>query len=162
LIGTVARVAAQKNPSMFLSAAAQVLRHKPDARFVWCGSGELLESVQTRARALGISHACCFLGHRADTERIMAALDLFWLTSDYEGMPFALLEAMALRIPIIATDVVGTRDLIGDTNGLLVPPRDAAALAMATIALAQQPEWQSRLVESGYAYVLRYGKADQM
>jgi glycosyltransferase involved in cell wall biosynthesis len=157
LIGTVARLAAQKNPFMFLDAAALVLRGLPDARFVWCGGGELAETALAHARALGIDHACTFLGHRDDALEIVAALDLFWLTSNYEGMPYALIEAMALRLPVIATDVAGNRDLVAGTAGLLVPQSDAPALAATTISLATRPDRRAALGKAAYArYLDRY------
>ena len=162
LIGTVARLSAQKNPFMFVEAAARVLRDLPDARFVWCGGGELDNAVQSRARELGVAGACRLLGHRDDAHQILAALDTFWLTSDYEGWPLAPLEAMALHVPIVATDVVGTRDLLRGGAGLLVPKGDAPALAAATIALARSPERRESLSRAGYAFYSEYGTADRM
>ena len=92
LIGTVARLSTQKNPRLFLEAAALVLRDQPAARFVWCGGGELRALASAYARELGIDEACCFLGHRNDAHQVLAALDYFWLTSDYEGLPLAPLD----------------------------------------------------------------------
>jgi glycosyltransferase involved in cell wall biosynthesis len=162
LIGTVARLSTQKNPRLFLEAAAQVLRDQPAARFVWCGGGELRAMASAYARELGIDEACCFLGHRNDAHQVLAALDYFWLTSDYEGLPLAPLEAMALRVPIIATDVVGTRDLLASGAGLLVPCGDAAAMATATIRLTRAPERAAALGAAGYSYFLANGTAERM
>jgi glycosyltransferase involved in cell wall biosynthesis len=162
LIGTVARLSAQKNPYLFLEAAARVLRDQPAARFVWCGGGELLELVRAYAQQLGIDAACCFLGHRDDAHQVLAALDYFWLTSDYEGLPLAPMEAMALRVPIIATDVVGTRDLLASGAGLLVPRGDASALAAATIRLIRAPERAAAFGLAGYTYYRTYGTAERM
>jgi glycosyltransferase involved in cell wall biosynthesis len=162
LIGTVARLSAQKNPNLFVDAAAQVLRNQPGARFVWCGGGELAEPAQRRANELGIAGACRFLGHRDDAHQVIGALDLFWLTSDYEGMPMAPMEAMSLRVPVIATDVVGTRDLLCGGAGLLVPRGDAPALAAATLALIGAPERRDQLARAGYAHFLERGTADRM
>ena len=162
LIGTVARLSSQKNPRLFLEAAARVLRNEPRARFVWCGGGELLAASRAYARELGIEAACCFLGHRSDAHQVLAALDYFWLTSDYEGLPLAPLEAMALRVPIIATDVVGTRDLLASGAGLLVPHGDAAALAAATLRLIHAPERSVALKSAGDAYYRANGTADRM
>jgi glycosyltransferase involved in cell wall biosynthesis len=162
LIGTVARLSSQKNPRLFLDAAAQVLRNEPEARFVWCGGGELFEAARAYARDLGIAAACCFLGHRSDAQQVLAALDYFWLTSDYEGLPLAPLEAMALRMPVIATDVVGTRDLLASGAGLLIPRGDAYALATATIRLMHAPERAIALGLAGYAYYRANGTAERM
>jgi glycosyltransferase involved in cell wall biosynthesis len=162
LIGTVARMSSQKNPRLFLEAAAQVLRNEPSARFVWCGGGELIEAASAYARDMEITAACCFLGHRSDAHQVLAALDCFWLTSDYEGLPLAPLEAMALRVPVIATDVVGTRDLLASGAGLLVPRGDAAALASATMRLMRAPERSAALGAAGYAYYRANGTAERM
>jgi len=162
LIGTVARLSNQKNPRLFLDAAAQVLRNEPEARFVWCGGGELLESARAYARDLGIEAACCFLGHRSDAHQVLAALDYFWLTSDFEGLPLAPLEAMALQVPVIATDVVGTRDLLASGAGLLVPRGDAPALALATMRLIYAPERSAALGLAGYGYYRANGSAERM
>lgn len=162
LIGTVARLSSQKNPRLFLEAAAQVLRNEPAARFVWCGGGELFEVAHAYARDLGIEAACRFLGHRNDAHQVLAALDYFWLTSDYEGLPLAPLEAMALRMPIIATDVVGTRDLLASGAGLLVPRGDAQALAAATIRLMRAPDRSAALGSAGYTYYCANGTAERM
>jgi glycosyltransferase involved in cell wall biosynthesis len=162
LIGTVARLSAQKNPRIFLEAAARVLRDQPEARFVWCGGGELLAAARADAQNLGIAQACSFLGHREDAHEVLAALDYFWLTSDYEGWPLSLLEAMAQHVPIIATDVVGTRDLLRSGAGLLIPKGDASALAAATLALMRSPERRAGLARAGHAFYSQYGTADRM
>jgi len=162
LIGTVARLSDQKNPRLFLDAAAQVLRNEPKAQFVWCGGGELLDAASAYAQELGIAASCSFLGHRSDAHQVLAALDYFWLTSDYEGLPLAPLEAMALRVPVIATDVVGTRDLLASGAGLLVPRGDASALAAATLRLMRAPERAGALRAAGYAYYRTNGTADRM
>jgi glycosyltransferase involved in cell wall biosynthesis len=162
LIGTVARLAAQKNPFLFLDAAARVVRELPEARFVWCGGGELAAQAQQYAAALGIAGVCSFVGHRDDAQQIMAALDVFWLTSNFEGLPIALLEALALRLPVVATDVLGTRDLLGGVAGLLVPHRDPEALARATLGLARSPERRAQLARAGYARFLERGTAERM
>lgn len=162
LIGTVARLSRQKNPYLFLDAAARVLCDLPDAQFVWCGGGELDAAARSRAQELGLAGACRFLGHRDDSHQILAALDVFWLTSDYEGWPLAPLEAMALHVPIVATDVVGTRDLLRGGAGLLVPHGDGMALAAATTALMRSPERRAGLARAGYEFYTAYGTADRM
>jgi glycosyltransferase involved in cell wall biosynthesis len=151
LIGTVARLVPQKNPFLFLEAAALVLRNQPSTRFVWCGSGEMLSDAKQRAHELGIDGVCRFLGHREDPQHIMAALDVFWLPSNYEGLPSVLIEAMALNVPIIATDVVGTRDMLRSGAGLSIPPSNAQALAEATIALLGQPKMREELTRTAAA-----------
>ena len=150
LIGTVARCVAQKNPRLFIEAVALVLCDQPDARFVWCGDGDLREQAEQWASERGVAHAVRFLGHREDVAAVLGALDLFWLTSDYEGLPTAPIEAMLLGVPVIATDVVGTRDLLRGTAGLLVPPGDSESLARISLMLLARPDRRNALVQAAH------------
>ncbi|MEM8531573.1 MAG: glycosyltransferase family 4 protein [Chloroflexota bacterium] len=162
IVGTVARLTEQKNPFMFLEAAKHILRNLPATRFVWCGGGELIEAARRYADQLGIRHACSFLGHRDDVAAVMGAFDIFWLTSNYEGLPLVLLEAMSLSIPIIATDVVGSRDALRGIAGWLVPPGDAHALAQTTLMLIHRTDWRTSLARAGHAQFRERGMADRM
>jgi glycosyltransferase involved in cell wall biosynthesis len=140
LAGTLARATPQKNPLLFVDAAAQVLQRRADGHFLWCGDGELRTAAERRARELGIADRCRFAGHREDAQAVLASFDLFWLTSNYESFGLATAEAMALGLPVVATDVVGTRDLVvPGVTGLLAPPGDPAALARATLDLLGDP-----------------------
>lgn len=162
LIGTLARLADQKHPLLFLEAAAHVYQQRPDVRFVWCGSGELLDMARQRASELGIAEVCLFTGHREDTASILGALDVFWLTSRYEGLPSALLEALALRLPAITTSVVGTREVLTGGAGILVAPDDAPALAQATLALVQDAVQMAHLGELAARRFAAIGTADRL
>jgi glycosyltransferase involved in cell wall biosynthesis len=155
LVGTLARATSQKNPCLFVDAAARVLLAQPEAWFLWCGDGELRDQAESRARALGITDRCRFLGHREDAGRLLASFDVFWLTSNYESFGLATAEAMALGLPVVATDVVGTRDLVvPGVTGLLVPPRDPAALARATLGLFGDPARARALGRAGRLRIL--------
>lgn len=162
LIGTAARLSAQKNPRRFLEGAAALLRNQPAARFVWCGSGDLENAAQQSANELGIAHAVRFLGHREDARDILAALDVFWLTSNYEGLSAALLEAMALGVPVVATDVVGNRDALRGTAGMLVPPENPAGFARATMLLLERPDWRAAFTRNAQALVRERWSAARM
>lgn len=162
LIGTVARLSAQKNPRLFLEAAALLRQKLPTARFLWCGSGELLAHAQQWAATLGIANAVTFLGHREDAHAVIAACDQFWLTSEYEGLPTVLLEAMALAVPIVATDVVGTHDVLQAGGGLLVPHGNPAAIANAALLLNGQPGLRATLIACGTRAVRERWNAARM
>jgi glycosyltransferase involved in cell wall biosynthesis len=139
LIGSVGRMVPQKDPVTFLLAARQVRERIPDARFLWCGDGELRARVEQSARAMHLP--LVVTGHLEDVWPMMSRLDVFVLTSLYEGLPFALLEAMALEVPVVATDVVGTRDVLKDSRaGLLAPPGDPDGLAEAICRTLESPE----------------------
>lgn len=163
VIGTLARATPQKNPLLFVEAAAQVLRAAPRAYFVWCGDGELRAAAATRAQQLGVSDRCRFIGHREDARQVLAVFDCFWLTSNYESFGLATAEAMAQSLPVIATAVAGTRDVVADgVTGILVPPRDAAALADATLDLIAHPDRARSLGAAGRVRVLQHFTTDHM
>jgi glycosyltransferase involved in cell wall biosynthesis len=136
LIVTVGRLTTQKGHRYLITAAATVASRYPDAHFLFIGEGELKETLQAQAEALGISEHIHFLGIRNDVPDVLAVADLFVLSSLWEGLSIALLEAMASSKPIVATAVSGTTQVMthGET-GLMVPPRDSRALADAIIQL---------------------------
>jgi glycosyltransferase involved in cell wall biosynthesis len=90
------------------------------------------------------------LGFRRDTRALMCAFDIFALTSRYEGLPYAVLEAMALGLPTVATDVAGTRDVVvSGVTGLLVAPGDSAAVAKALLTLVGDEKQRAAMGERG-------------
>lgn len=141
LIGTACRFHPQKGLSHLLAAFAQLVQHSVDVQLVLVGDGELRRELEAQAHALGLDERVTFTGFRRDVPAILAQLDLFVLPSLWEGLPMVLLEAMSARLPVVATHVGGTPELVrdGDT-GLLVPPGDAAALADAMHFLLVQDD----------------------
>lgn len=128
-IGTIGRIEAQKNLGMFLRAAREVAATHPDARFEIAGTGSLLDEMTAAARELGLADRVRFLGPVADVPGFLAGLDQFWLTSDWEGTPNVVLEAMAAGVPVIATAVGGTPEIVeSDRTGILVAAGDVASL----------------------------------
>lgn len=99
-------------------------------RLVLCGEGPYESTIRRRVADAGFDDRVCFLGRRDDIPALLAAADVFVFPSRTEGLPNALLEAMAARCPIVTTDAPGCRDLIADgRTGLIAPPRDPAGLA---------------------------------
>lgn len=130
LIGIVARLVPIKGLTYFLEAAKQVLQTFPDARFIVSGDGELRETLELYAKKLQIHSHVHFLGFRRDLPEIYADLDLVVLSSLNEGLPVALIEAMAAGKPVVATKVGGVSDLVQhQQSGVLVPAKDNKALA---------------------------------
>jgi glycosyltransferase involved in cell wall biosynthesis len=147
---TPARFHEQKGHVYLLEAAARV----PDTTFVLAGDGELRPAMEQRARDLGVMDRCVFLGHRSDVPALLAAADVFVLPSLFEGLPISILEAMAAERPVIATAVGGTDEaVVNGATGLLVPPRDPAALAAAISRLRAEPALARRLAQAGRARV---------
>ena len=130
IAGVVARLAPIKALHLFLQAAQKVLQNVPDAIFVLAGDGESRAQLEQQAQELGIAEAVRFLGFRADLTRIYADFDCFVLCSINEGLPVAVIEALAAARPVVATNVGGVGDLIlHDKTGWLCESGDVAALA---------------------------------
>ncbi|MGC2323771.1 MAG: glycosyltransferase family 4 protein [Terriglobales bacterium] len=154
LIGTVGRMVAQKGMDYFLRAAREVLNETPQAMFAIVGEGPDREKLERLANELGIAGQIVFTGARADMPQVYASLDVFVLASLDEGMPMALLEALASSRAVVATQVGAVPKLIvpGQT-GMLVPAADVKALADAILVLLRNPDLRARLGRNGGALV---------
>jgi glycosyltransferase involved in cell wall biosynthesis len=131
VIAMVARFAPEKNWPMFVDVACQIIRSRRDAVFVAIGHGQELDAARRLASEKGISpDRLRFLGKRDDVAQILAECDVSISTSHFEGMPNAILEAMSCALPVVATRVSGSEELIADYDtGFLVPPGDSDAMA---------------------------------
>jgi glycosyltransferase involved in cell wall biosynthesis len=137
LIVTVANFKPSKGHQHLLAAIPRVLRHHPDARFVLAGVGPLESEARATVDRLGIGSAVTFAGFRDDAPALIAAADLFVLPSEHEGLPIALVEALALGTASVVTSAGGIPEVV--THGreaLIVPPKDPVALADGIVRLA--------------------------
>lgn len=142
----VGRLEAQKGHAYFLRACAAVHREREDVEFWVVGAGPLLQPMVELAAELGLGDAVQFLGQRGDVPDLLRQVDLLVSSSLWEGFPTVILEAMAARLPVVATDVSGSRELVRDgETGLLVAPADAPALARAMLRVLGNPQWARRL-----------------
>jgi glycosyltransferase involved in cell wall biosynthesis len=140
LIGAVGRLEEQKRFDLLIEAFAALRPEWPRARLVIAGDGSLRSRLEGLAARLGVSDACRFLGHRLEVADLHDAFDLFVQSSEYEGTPNAVLEALAMETPLVATDVGGTRELaFPGVHALIVPPHDVQALRSAIVALLADP-----------------------
>jgi glycosyltransferase involved in cell wall biosynthesis len=129
VVGSVGRLERQKRFDLLIDEFAALHRERPHLRLIIAGDGSLREALQQQIARLGLVSACRLLGHRADVIELHHAMDLFVQSSDYEGTPNAVLEAMALETPIVATDVGGTAELVRHgADGLIVAPGNAGVL----------------------------------
>jgi L-malate glycosyltransferase len=145
IVGMVARLVAVKGHRYFLEAAARVAAEDERVHFVLVGDGPLKNEIATQARQLGLGERLHMLGDRSDARRLAAAFDVAVLTSLSEGLPNTVMEAMSAGVPVIATAVGGTTELIehGET-GFLIPPAHVEALAERLLfALRNQAECQA-------------------
>jgi glycosyltransferase involved in cell wall biosynthesis len=154
VIGIVARLAVSKDHETFLRAAALVLQSIPNTLFLVVGDGPLRASLETMASVLGISHATIFCGIRKDIPAVYDAMDILVFSSLWEGLPVALLEGMAARLPVVATSVGGIPGVIKpDVSGLLVPSSNAEPLAQACIKLIKNPHLREKMGLAGQSHV---------
>jgi glycosyltransferase involved in cell wall biosynthesis len=140
VVGSVGRLSTQKSPSDFVRVAEIIHRSKPDAHFVWVGDGPLEQDVRKLSTSLQLDSAIHWLGQRSDIQQLLHLFDCLILTSRWEGFPLVVLEAMAAGVPMVATDILGTRELIQHgVNGWLAPARDTEALAGWVLELLTNP-----------------------
>jgi glycosyltransferase involved in cell wall biosynthesis len=150
LVGIVAALAPHKHHRNFLEAAALVNKSVPNARFLVVGEGELRPYLERLSASLSLSKKVIFTGFREDVLEITKGLDIFVLSSYLEGMGTALLDAMALGRPVVATRVGGISEIVQDgRNGLLVPSRSPAELAKAIVKLAGDPLLRDKMGAQG-------------
>jgi glycosyltransferase involved in cell wall biosynthesis len=157
LVGMMARVAPQKDYATLARAAARVLRTEPRARFLVAGdyasapeNREHYEQVRRILSELGVQDAFLFTGQRGDVPRLLDALDVFVLSTHWEGLPLVILEAMAHGNPVVATAVDGIPEIVRDgETGLLFDHEDHEALASRLIDLIQDPARAARLADAG-------------
>lgn len=152
VVGTIANYRAQKAWPELLAAARLVVDAAPQVRFVGVGQGPLEREVTTEHRRLHLGDRFLLLGHRPDAVRVLSACDIFCLASVQEGLPVALMEALVLGLPVVATAVGGVPEAITDgVEGRLVPPSEPAALAEAILAVATDREERARLAAGAAA-----------
>jgi glycosyltransferase involved in cell wall biosynthesis len=141
IIGVVATLRVEKALEVMITAVAQVIQRFPDAHLVIAGDGPQRESLEAQVASMGLTGHVHFLGERRDVTPLLQTVDVGALSSDWEGMPLFVLECMATGTPVVATNVGGLPEIVEhDRTGLLVPPRDPAALAAAISALLADPE----------------------
>ena len=147
-IGTVTRLHDSKGNSYLVDAAAEVVRQRPAARFFLVGEGPLLEDLQAQAASLGLGERFVFAGFKRDVARTLSAFDLSVFPSLWEGTPITAFEALAMGKPIVSTDADGLLDILtADRDALIVPRRDALALAAKIVWAMDRPDERARLSE---------------
>ncbi|MEO8288311.1 MAG: glycosyltransferase [Chloroflexota bacterium] len=150
VITAVGRLSTEKRFDLFLEVCAAVLERLPGARFLLVGGGKQEANLKELASALGVDGSVTFTGLTRDMASVYAATDLLMLTSDTEGTPHVLLEAMGSDIPVVATAVGGIPEFItSGEHGLLVPPGDKAALVEAAAGIHDSPDLKTHIIVGG-------------
>ena len=143
---TVGRLKPEKDHATLLGAFERVLEREPSSRLLIAGAGHLRDDLEALAARLGIGSRVTFLGHRSDVPALLAASDGVVLASLFEGLPNAIIEAMAAARPVVVTDVGGVRELVDASTGRIVPPRHADLLAAAMLEVMRLPAPERRLL----------------
>lgn len=130
IVGTVARLTEQKGINYLIEAAEIVSQQNPHIKFLIAGEGELKDKLMNQINNSGLSERVVLIGQHSNIYQFLSKIDLFVLPSLWEGLPTVILEAMAAGVPVIATDIPGTDELIEDgVNGWLVQPKNSIELA---------------------------------
>lgn len=163
VITMIGRLHPSKDYMTLLSSFRLVMSILPNAYLLIVGEGPLRPKLEQYARSLEIYKRVRFTGFRRDIPALLAITDIFVLSTFWEGLPLALLEAMASAKPVIASDVGGNREIVinGET-GLLVPPRDPEILAQAIIELAKNPQKAKEMGKKGFLRVKEHFSLEAM
>jgi glycosyltransferase involved in cell wall biosynthesis len=150
VVGMIAPFKPQKAPLDFVRMAELVHRARPDVQFLLVGDGELRGAVEAEVARLGLSSVMRLTGWRRDVAEIMRCLDLFVLTSLWEGLPRVYLEALASGVPVVGTRVDGAPEVIIEgVTGFLCEPGDVQGLAGRVLYLLAHPEEAGRIAQNG-------------
>jgi glycosyltransferase involved in cell wall biosynthesis len=155
LVGIVARLVAVKGHKYLLDAFKSVLRIFPEARLLIVGDGLLKKDLEKHSERIGIADRVIFTGLRYDIPRLLSVLDVATLPSLNEGLGIALLEAMLMKNPVVASNIGGMPEIVDDgVVGYLVPPRDSRALADKILKVIKDPEKARAMGEEGYKKII--------
>jgi glycosyltransferase involved in cell wall biosynthesis len=163
VVGLVGRLSAQKAPLDFVKAIPKVLKAREDVQFVMVGDGELRDEVLELSRKLGVDSKISLLGFREDVAEILPILDVYVLTSLWEGLGRSLTEAMYMARPVVATNVEGVPELVknGET-GILVEPKDVNSIADGIVSLLSDEREAQKLGQAAKNCITDSFSADVM
>jgi glycosyltransferase involved in cell wall biosynthesis len=163
IVGNVAALVPHKGQRHLVDAAALVVRHVPDARFVIAGEGELRSALEQQIKHLGLEKHVLLAGFRPDILSLHKAFDVFVMSSVTEGLGTSLLDAMACGRPIVATTAGGMPEVVEDGHtGILVPPRDHVAMAEAIVRLLKDEALRRRMGAAGLSLAHARFSAERM
>jgi glycosyltransferase involved in cell wall biosynthesis len=163
VVTIVAALRPEKNHEMFLEVAGRVAAKVNDARFLIVGDGPRRHSLEELAAGLGVANRVHFLGSRGDVARILAASDVFTLTSHNEANPVSILEALSTGCPVVATRVGSVPEtVIHGKTGLLVEPGESAAFADCLTELIHDPLRRRRMGDAGRRRVVESWSIETM
>ena len=161
IITTIGILVPRKNIDLLIRAMPEVLSQIPHAKLVITGGGPELNTLMNLSNELGISKYCWFLGQQQNIHSILEKSNIFILPSSSEGTSTVVLEAIQNKVPIIASDIPGNRELIKDgINGWLVPVGDICELTNAIIRAYKHPDEIKRMAEEAYTLIEEYSMSN--
>jgi glycosyltransferase involved in cell wall biosynthesis len=159
----VAALRPEKNHELFLHLARRVIEQLPTARFLVVGDGPRRKELERCAAELGAERQINFLGMREDVPRLLAAMDVFVLTSHVEANPVSILEAMSAGRPVVATNVGSIHEAVEEgRTGFLVPPGDVARLSDRVLELLRNRQLRRSMGAAGRNAVVARWSIDTM
>jgi glycosyltransferase involved in cell wall biosynthesis len=162
-VAVVANLRQEKGHMVFLDAAHRLAGLYPQARFRIVGDGPMWQRIEARVKELGLSERVEMTGATKDIPAFLQSIDIMVNPSHTEGFPNAVLEAMAASLPVVATDVGGTHELVGEgLTGYLVPPGDGAVMAERLARLCKDPDARLKMGEAGRRRMAERFTADLM
>jgi glycosyltransferase involved in cell wall biosynthesis len=154
VVGIVGRLRWEKDLQTTIKVAERVIRVRPDTYFLLVGDGPDRPQLEQQVQALGLADKVLFLGFRKDALNIYAALNVFASTSLMEGTPNTVLEALAMEVPVVYTDVGGVREMItSGENGILCQVGDVEGIAQAILTILNDDDTAQKLRTQGRAMV---------
>jgi glycosyltransferase involved in cell wall biosynthesis len=154
----------RKGINYYVDMAAVVLKTVPSARFLVVGEGELRADLEGQAAKLGISDELVFTGERQDVPRLLSSMSVFVNPSLWEAGPYTILEAVAMRLPVISTPVGFVPEIIrkDGCEGRLVPPGDSGALASAVVDVLSNTPAARHMTDAAFARVVDEFSVERM
>jgi L-malate glycosyltransferase len=163
IIGCAARLQPVKGHNRLIEAAREVIAQQPEIHFALIGDGPLRSKLEAQAEELGIAGQVHFMGERKDSTQLVAGFDLAALASLHEGLPNTVMEAMGVGVPVVATAVPGTTELVKDyETGVLAPPENAAGLAERLLFALSHLEEMKLIGGQGRRYIQNHFSMQQM
>ncbi|MEQ1824872.1 MAG: glycosyltransferase [Pirellula sp.] len=163
VIGIVAALRPEKNHELLLQAARRIVDGHPKAQFIIVGEGPERPKIEKLVDTLGLKSHVHLLGNRSDTPRLLAAMDVFALTSHNEASPVSILEALSCEVPVVSTRVGSVAESVHDQwNGFTVEPGDTDGVASRILHLLYNPETAEMMGRNGREHVQTHGSLDTM
>jgi glycosyltransferase involved in cell wall biosynthesis len=156
VVGTVSRLSQQKNPLDFVKMAALVKKQIPEAQFLFVGDGPLRSESEALIREFSLQKDVVLAGLRKDVPDLLRCMDIFTLTSLWEGLPRVIPQAMVAGLPVVANNIDGNAEIIHNgTNGFLVAPGDTAGMADRVVQLLKDQKLKQEISAKGHETALQ-------